>query len=117
MSEPKTYVPKSSVKETVFPDGGKLLKIGFHAETLAEFVKNHANEKGYVNFVITRRREVGQFGETHSVTLDTWKPDGRASGRATNAAEGQQTEAQRLLAERRGKSAPASEEPDDDVPF
>jgi hypothetical protein len=113
MSEPKIYVPKASAKETVFPDGGKLLKIGFHAASLSEFVKNHANEKGYVNFVITRRREVGQFGETHSVTLDTWKPTGSPAG----ASAGGQSEAQRLLAERRSKSAPASEEPVDEVPF
>jgi len=36
------------------------------------------NEKGWVNVVVSKRREVGQYGETHSCSIDTWKPDGNA---------------------------------------
>ena len=117
MSE-KIYVPKCSAKETQFPDGGKLLKIGFHADTLAEFVRNHANDRGYVNFVVTRRKEVGQHGETHSVSLDTWQPGRQSSGRRQDAPAGEQTAAQKALAARRASTPPATAPPeDDDVPF
>lgn len=81
MAEQKTYVPKSSAKEITFNDGGSMMKVSFHASTLAEFVKNHANEKGYINLCVTKRREPGKFGDTHCVWLDTWKPKQQAPQR------------------------------------
>lgn len=76
MSEQKTYVPKSGAKEITFQStGNKMMKLNFHAETLASFAKQHANEKGYITLCVTARKEVGQYGDTHCVWLDTWKPD------------------------------------------
>jgi hypothetical protein len=120
MPEPKIYCPKASAKEHVFRDGGSSIKLGFHAATLIEFVKAHTNEKGYINLLVSKRREVSQYGETHSISLDTFVP--RQDGQRQSAAPSDQpTEAQRLLAERRagGKpaSAPAEDDPDRDVPF
>lgn len=81
MNEPKTYVPKTSAKEIKFPPGGSMLKLGFHVDTLIEFVRKHANDRGYINFGVTSRRQVSEHGETHSVWLDTWKP--KAAGQSS----------------------------------
>jgi hypothetical protein len=118
--EPKIYVPKCSVKEHEFRNGGSILKMGIHAETMIAFLKEHANEKGYVNLAIGKRKEQGKYGDTHAVTLDTWKPSGQAEpGRS--AAFGAQTDAQRQLAQRRAPAPAAAqdspEEEGDGVPF
>ena len=39
-------------------------------ETMAE----HLNEKGYVNLVMNERKEVGKYGDTHSLSIDTFVP-------------------------------------------
>ena len=75
MSEQKTYVPKSSAKEVQFKNGGSILKVGLHVESMIAFLQAHRNESGYVNLGISRRREVGSHGDTHCVWPDTWKPD------------------------------------------
>ena len=121
------YVPRSSGKEIIFQKGGSLMTVNFHAESLIEFVKANANEKGYVTFKVNRRREPDERGNTHYLTLDTWKPKGQApaagpsrQGADPRAAAPQgQSEAQRLLAERRAKNPapPPEEHPEDDVPF
>jgi hypothetical protein len=82
MSEPKTYVPKSSVKERQFPSGGSVLKLSFHASTLIAFVRQHANAKGYINLGVSERKQPGQYGDTHCVWLDTWEPQAKTGGTA-----------------------------------
>ena len=72
---PKTYVPKCSARLVEFSDGGSLLKLSCDAHALAEFAREHKRESGYRMLCIAKRREVGKFGETHSVYLDTFKPD------------------------------------------
>ena len=59
----KTYL-KCSAKEKIFANGGSVLNIG---------IKAHTNERGYLNLNISKRNEVGQYGDTHSISLDTWK--------------------------------------------
>lgn len=73
--EQKIYVPKASAKEVTFKSGKTIFKLSFHAETVAAFLKQHANEKGYVNFGVSKRNEVGKFGDTHAIWLDTWQPN------------------------------------------
>ena len=38
-----------------------------------QFIQAHTNERGYLNLNISKRNEVGQYGDTHSISLDTWK--------------------------------------------
>lgn len=38
------------------------------------------NDKGYVNLVIGPKREPDQWGKTHSVWVDDWKPTQPANG-------------------------------------
>lgn len=87
--DPKIYVPKCSAKQV---PNTTILKLSFKAKELRDFLNEHVNEKGYVNLCVTPRREVGQFGDTHCVWLDTWKP-GNKEGfrRAAQPAEQQQT--------------------------
>lgn len=74
MKEPKTYVPKcfAKMRKTQF---GDFIGIDVDAEALVEFARAHKNERGYLKLTIAPRREVDKGGNTHSVYLDTWKPD------------------------------------------
>jgi len=63
---------KCSAKKKVFANGGSLLNVGIKAEDLTAFIAQHTNERGYVNLTIKERREEGRYGDTHTVTLDTW---------------------------------------------
>lgn len=71
----KIYLGKCSAKE-IDTQYGPMLKLGLHVDTLIEFAKKHCNSKGYINLNISRRREPSQYGDTHSVALDTWEPRG-----------------------------------------
>lgn len=73
--EQKIYVPKCSAKQITFASGKTIIKLGIHADTMIAFLKANQNAKGYVNLGISYRKETGQYGDTHSVWLDTWQPD------------------------------------------
>src|SRR5689334_2905742 len=74
--KPKVYAPLNG-KEIVFESGGVLLKLSANAEKLIAFIKQHANERGYINLKVERKREADQYGNTHSVQLDTYAPKPR----------------------------------------
>ena len=65
---------KCSAKAKTFSNGGTVINLGVKVEDLAEFCRKHKNERGYVNLIVAERREVGQYGDTHSVYLDTYQP-------------------------------------------
>ena len=71
----KVYL-KCSAKKKNFDNGGSILNIGIKAESLTAFIAEHTNERGYLNLTVQERREVGQYGDTHSVSLDPWDPAG-----------------------------------------
>jgi hypothetical protein len=73
MAKDKIFL-KCSAKQKTFDNGGSLLSVGVKADDLIAFAKQHANGRGYVNLVIQERREVGQYGDTHTVSLDTYEP-------------------------------------------
>ncbi len=64
-----TYINGISIKE-IEGKYGSFFNISFNLDKLKEY----ANEKGYVNTTVSKRKEVGKYGETHSVTLNEWKP-------------------------------------------
>ena len=76
----KIYIPKSSVKQVDFKNGGHLLRFSMHAETLVKFLLDQiengefVNDKGYLSINIAERRTASEWGDTHSASLDTWKP-------------------------------------------
>lgn len=73
----KVYL-KCSAKQKTFSNGGSVIRLSFKDTDIAAFVRTHKNEQGYVNLIIAERREVGQYGDTHTVYLDDWKPEGRS---------------------------------------
>ena len=63
--------------EKIFVGNGKVL--GNYGQLKISFkiadIQQYANDKGYVNLVVAERKEPDKFGNTHSVAVDTWKPD------------------------------------------
>jgi len=68
------YVAGTSAKEKQINDDFVTLKVSICVDQLdkAKFKKGK-NGMSYLNLDITRRREVGQYGDTHSVKYDTWE--------------------------------------------
>jgi hypothetical protein len=106
MSEdrPKRVYAPASLKEITFSGGGTLLKLSVNVDKFLAFLKEHENEKGWVNMKIERKKEVGQYGDTHSLQLDTWKPDGQGGGRTHETTT-------------RPAQRPAAPLDDSDIPF
>lgn len=73
MSE-KIYI-KASVKESKYG-----LRLSGKSEEVIAQIKANTNEKGYFNWNINPRKEKGKYGETHSVTVDTWQPEEKKTG-------------------------------------
>ena len=78
-----------SGKDKEFADGGHLLTVTLNIdEILAQydaygFTTNAG--KRTIKVKIGRRKTVGQYGETHTVEIDTWKPE-NASQSTQNSA-------------------------------
>jgi hypothetical protein len=79
--QPKIYVP-GSAKAKQF-DWGQVLNISFKADKIIEFIEQHKNDKGYINLKISPRKEVGQYGDTHTMEVDTWSPKQAGSAPST----------------------------------
>lgn len=74
MNEQKVYVNPMWFEEKTFNDGGSILKVNIQAEDLIKFLKANKNKDGYVKIVISKRKQVGDKGQTHYAYLDTWQP-------------------------------------------
>ena len=75
----KVYIDGTSCK-AVQGQFGEFYNISVNIEKLQQ----HANEKGYVNMTMSKRREVGQYGDTHYFTLNEWTPEGNSDAPTTN---------------------------------
>jgi len=73
----KLYVPGCLAKEQVL-EWGTLIHVSFHVPRLLSFVQTHQTDRGYITLDVVPRRELGKYGETHSVSLNTWSPTERA---------------------------------------
>lgn len=81
----KIYVPKSSAKQVDFRNGNSILKLSFKVEEFVAFLQQNANARGYVNLGVSKRKEVGKFGDTHCIWLDTWQPTPQGAAPAPTA--------------------------------
>ena len=61
MAQDRIYINQCSLREKVFDNGGSLINAAFKVSELQE----HADENGWVNIVIAKRREVSEKGATH----------------------------------------------------
>ncbi len=66
----KTYIDWTSCKAINW-QFGEFFNMSFNLEKLQQY----ANEKGYVNMTMSKRKEPGQYGDTHYFTLNEWKPE------------------------------------------
>ncbi len=83
----KTYIDGTSCK-AITGQFGEFFNISVNVEKLQQY----ANEKGYVNMTMSKRKEPGQYGDTHYFTLNEWNPEEAnnkpASTPASNNAQG-----------------------------
>ena len=61
MAQDRVYINQCSLREKTFDNGGSLINGAFKVSELQE----HADENGWVNIVIAKRREVSEKGATH----------------------------------------------------
>jgi len=73
----KTYIDGTSCK-AINGQFGEFFNISVNVEKLQQY----ANEKGYVNMVMSKRREVGQYGDTHYFTLNEYNPEAQQNNSA-----------------------------------
>ena len=66
----KTYIEWTSCKAVSW-QFWEFFNISVNIEKLQQY----ANEKGYVNMTMSKRREVGQYWDTHYFTLNEWNPE------------------------------------------
>ncbi len=66
----KTYIDWASCK-AINGQFGEFFNMSFNIEKLQQY----ANEKWYVNLTMSKRREVGQYGDTHYFTLNEYNPN------------------------------------------
>lgn len=66
----KTYIDWTSCK-SISGQFGEFFNVSINVEKL----QSYANEKGYVNMVMSKRREVWQYGDTHYFTLNEYNPE------------------------------------------
>ena len=105
----KTYAPgQAKERQTPF---GPVVRWGVKVDDLVAFVKQHVNDRGYINLEIIPRKEQGRFGETHSVILDDFQPQTGAGARRDD--ERRNGPARPVQSQGYG-SGPVT---DDDIPF
>ena len=69
----KTYIDGTSCKAI----NGQFWEF-FNISINVEKLKQYANEKGYVNMTMSKRKDIGQYGDTHYFTLNEWNPESRS---------------------------------------
>jgi len=81
-----------SGKDKEFQDGGHLLTITLNLDELEKnfsaygFTTNTG--KRTIKVKVSKRREIGQYGETHTVEIETWKPNTTGPKSTQNASNG-----------------------------
>ncbi len=70
----KRYV-KGSAKERKFSSGDPVIDLDLLKSDLD---KLEVTEAGYIKLRVAPRKEADQYGNTHSVYVNDWKPDGSA---------------------------------------
>ena len=69
--EEKIYVGSGTEKFE-----GNLVSVSVCLSDLpAEHMQTAKNGKKYINLNVQKKKETDQFGKTHYVAIDTWKPD------------------------------------------
>jgi len=78
----KTYIDGTSCK-AINGQFGEFFNISVNVEKLQQY----ANDKGYVNMVMSKRREVGQYWDTHYFTLNEYNPEANQNSNSSSTKE------------------------------
>ncbi len=78
----KTYIDGTSCK-AINGQFGEFFNISVNIEKLQAY----ANEKGYVNMTMSKRREVGQYWDTHYFTLNEYNPENSGATETNNSSD------------------------------
>ena len=66
-------------KEKTFDNGGSVINCMITMDGLSQIFKDHGfttqNGVKKLKLIIGKRREIDQYGNSHYVQIDTWKPD------------------------------------------
>ncbi len=66
-------------KEKTFDNGGSIINITIGLDGIKEYFEDYGfttdQGKKKLKLVVSKRREADQYGNTHSVTVDTFKPE------------------------------------------
>ena len=104
------YAPGSSAKARENNFGEQEMRLSFKIKDFGPWVKENTNEAGFINLIVSPRKEVGPWGDTHSIKLDTFVPKPRE--------EVVETKANSAPKKATAKTAPKQEAADDqDIPF
>ena len=67
------------MSDKIYVGSGKSSNYGVNISVcLTDLPKEHIfeyNGKKYIKLTVNEKREVDQYGKTHSVSVNTWKPD------------------------------------------
>lgn len=74
----KNYVNGLIIKEKTFDNGGTQLKLNIKLDDLMNSLKS-MEDKGWVNLIVSRRKEASETGITHYAYQDTWKPTAKTN--------------------------------------
>jgi hypothetical protein len=67
------YINNVSLKEKEIGDF-TILQFSGNANEVIKQILQHTNEKGYFNFDICERKEVGTYGDTHYMKVNNFTP-------------------------------------------
>lgn len=77
-NEEKIYI--GSGKSFRFDNGGGIVRITVDVDSILKYFDQYGfttdQGKRKIKLNVTERREADSYGNTHAVTVDTWKPDG-----------------------------------------
>lgn len=86
------HIYVGSGKERTFDNGGSVITVSIDVDKLINACKDHGYNsdagKRYIKLKVGRRREIDQYGNSHSVEVDTWKPDGNRHESTQTGASG-----------------------------
>ena len=68
-----------NAKIVTFNDGSTLMRVSVSLDRIPAEHITTKDGKRYVNITVQELREPDQYGNTHSVKVDTWKPKPRAA--------------------------------------
>ena len=78
----KTYIDWTSCKAINW-QFWEFYNMSFNLEKLSQY----ANDKGYVNMTMSKRKEPGQYWDTHYFTLNEWNPEWSTNSDQNNNAQ------------------------------